>query len=139
LIASHYDKETDRSVARKTWYDSATACWRDWLNPGDRSPLGNRPAHTPGRILESAETVRAENQKPTKAAMTVEYKGFLINISTRQQADGWSVSAEIEDPRRGMVIAGKTKDRFKTESEAKLAAEAWGKEEIDNREQNDLK
>jgi hypothetical protein len=67
---------------------------------------------------------------------TGKYKGFLIEISPRQESDDWSVAVEIRDDMPGpghRTGAGITKRGFKTESEAESAALVWAQEEIDKR------
>ena len=127
------NRETQASV--RTYTAAARRSAR--RTTADSRPLGNWKESTPRRQLEIALRVGGENEtKPEAAMKTAKYKGFLIEISARQESDGWSVAVEIRDDAPGRTRrtgAGITKRGFKTESEADSAAIVWAHQEIDKR------
>ena len=67
------------------------------------------------------------------------HKGYLIDVSTREESGEWTFSAEIVAGRTGAPIAGTMKRGYTTETDAEAAAVTWAINEINKRPQITIK
>jgi hypothetical protein len=70
---------------------------------------------------------------------TFKHKGFVVDVSTREESGEWSFSAEIVTEGTGAPIAGTMKRGYLTDTDAEAAAVTWEINEINKRPQITVK
>ena len=67
------------------------------------------------------------------------HRGYVIDVSTRQESGEWTFTAKIVAEGTGAPIAGTMKGGYTTETGAEAAAVAWAINDINKRPQITVK